>query len=125
MDNRLFTVPKDLVLKYGTNDPFVIAGNMHEDALREGGEIRADIEPVAGAVLPGQLDFGASVGHKALDLLDNALGGIAFESPLHEVRAAERAGIEATFLDIHDAYERGLAQGAGGGFALLQRGDFL
>ena len=87
----------------------VIAGNMHEDALREGGEIRADIEPVAGAVLPGQLDFGASVGHKALDLLDDSLGGIAFEPPLHEVRAAERAGVEATFLDVYDTHERGFA----------------
>ena len=34
MDNRLFTVPKDLVLKYGTNDPFVIAGNMKNVEVR-------------------------------------------------------------------------------------------
>jgi len=34
MDNRLFTVPKDLILKYGTNDPFVIAGNMKNVEVR-------------------------------------------------------------------------------------------
>ena len=108
----------------------VIAGNMHEDALREGGEIRADIEPVAGAVLPGQLDFGASVGHEALDLLDDAFGGIALESSLHEMRAAERAGIEATLLNVHDTHERRFAENVVHGlyrcgFALLQSDNFL
>ena len=113
----------------------VIAGNVHEDALRELREIRSGIESVAGAVLPGKLDFEATVVHEVCDLLDDAFGGETSEASLHEVRAAEGAGVQASFFDVHDAHIGRFTECAGphdsihrlcrGGFVLLQRGNFL
>ncbi len=83
----------------------VAAVHVREDLLREAGEVRADVKAVAGAVLPGQLDFEATVVDEGLDLVDDGVCVKAVEASFDEVRAAKSAGVEAAFFDVHDADE--------------------
>lgn len=78
--------------------------------MREFGEIGADVETVAGAVLAGQLDFEATVIDERLDLIDNGVGRKAVKATFDKMRAAERAGVEAAFFDVHNADKRRLAK---------------
>ena len=78
--------------------------------MREFGKICADVETVAGAVLAGQLDFEATVIDERLDLIDNGVGCKAVKATFDKMRAAERAGVEAAFFDVHNADKRRLAK---------------
>ena len=90
----------------------VVPGDLCEDFLDEFGEVCADVKAVAGAVLPGELDFVAAVVYKGVDLFDDKFGRKAVQAPLHEARAAEGAGVHAAFFDVHDAGKRRFSQGA-------------
>ena len=83
----------------------VIAVDVRQDALREFGEVCADVKAVAGAVLAGELDFEASVIDERLDLIDDIVWRKAVEAAFDEVRAAECASVQAAFFDVHDADE--------------------
>ena len=54
---KRFLIAEDMARIAHAEADAVIAVHVREDSLREFGEIRADVEAVAGAVLAGELDF--------------------------------------------------------------------
>jgi hypothetical protein len=83
---------------------------MDENVLHELGEVRSRIETEASAVLPGQLDFVATVFDQDLYLFDDGFGGVAMQAALDQVRTAEGACVKASFFDVDDSRERGFAK---------------
>lgn len=71
----------------------VVATYAEKNLLCKFGEICADVEAVAGAVLPGQLDFVAAVIDEGLYLFNDEIAIEAFEAAFDKVCAAEGAGI--------------------------------
>ena len=83
---------------------------MDEYVLNELRQVCSRVESVTAAVLPGQLDFVATVSDKGLHLFNDGFGRVAMQAALDQVRAAECAGIKAPFLDVDDSRKRGFAK---------------
>ena len=107
---KCFLIAEDMARIAHAEADAVIAVHVRQDSLREFGEIRTDVEAVAGAVLSGKLDFEATIIDERLDLIYDGLGRKAVETAFDEMRAAEGASVEAAFFDVHDADERGFAK---------------
>ena len=98
-----FLITEDVAWVAHAEANAVIPVHVRQYSLREFGEIRADVKAVAGAVLAGELDLEASVIDESLDLIDNRAWSKTVEAAFDQVRAAEGAGIKASFFDVHDA----------------------
>ena len=88
----------------------VVSRNFVENLRHKFGKVCSRIESVAAAVLAGQLNLDAAVSNEALDLLHDIGGGVAVQAALYESRGTVGAGIEATFFDVDDSYQRRFSQ---------------
>ena len=84
----------------------VVSRNFVENLRHKFGEVCSCIESVAAAVLPCQLDFDAAVCNEAFDLLHDICGRVAVQAAFYESRGTVGAGIETTFLNVHDTHHR-------------------